>query len=156
MLQEGQDLSATNVIVLHTIYSFSDKFFLLYYVIWIVCDTQVIYRYNVYLYIYIYISTWSHKKSYLCALFSETIFTYLTARFTAVTKRNAHWEALKHRFSTWTLAHFYYIHIDTYCCVFITLLQERIAAVQNSNIQGLLLKMYVLSGWKYALHKNQP
>ncbi len=31
----------------------------------------------------------------------------------------------------WTLAHFYYVDIGTYCCVFITLLQKRIAAVMN-------------------------
>ncbi len=27
---------------------------------------------------------------------------------------------------------------------------------QNSNIQGPLLKMNVLSRWKYALHQTQP
>ncbi len=73
-------------------------------------------------------STWSHKNLYLCALFSEAVFTYLTARFATISKRNVHWVALKHRFNTWTLAHF------------ITLLQERIAADQNSNIQGPSLK----------------
>ncbi len=78
------------------------------------------------------------KNSYLCALFSETVFTYLTAHFAVVSKRNVHWVVLKHRFNTWTLARLYYFHIGTYCCVFIKLLQERIAAVQNSNIQGPL------------------
>ncbi len=65
---------------------------------------------------------------------------HLTARFTAGSKRNIHWVALKHRLNTWTLAHFYYVDIGTYCCVFITLLKKRIAAVQNSNIRGLSLK----------------
>ncbi len=72
-------------------------------------------------------------------------FAYLTARFTAVSKRNVHWVALKHRLNTWTLTHFYYIDIGTNCCVFITLLQKRIAAVQNSNIRGLSLKVNALS-----------
>ncbi len=55
-------------------------------------------------------------------------FTYLTARFAAVTKRNVHWVALKHRLNTWTLAHFYYVDIGTYCCIFMKLLQKRNAA----------------------------
>ncbi len=78
----------------------------------------------------------------------------LFSRFTAHFQR--YWVALKHRFNTWTLARFYYVHIDTYCCVFNKLLQQHIAAVQNSNIQGPLLKMYVLSSCKYALHQIQP
>ncbi len=40
---------------------------------------------------------------------------------------------------------FYYMDIGTYCRVFIMLLQKRIAAVQNSNIRGLSLKMNALS-----------
>ncbi len=72
-------------------------------------------------------------------------FMYLTARFAEVSKRNVHWVALKHRLNMWTLAHFYYVDIGTYCCVFITLLQKRIAAVQNSNIRGLSLKANALS-----------
>ncbi len=52
---------------------------------------------------------------------------------------------LKHRLNTWTLARFYYVDIGTYCCVFITLLQKRIAAVQNSNVRGLSLKVNALS-----------
>ncbi len=43
---------------------------------------------------------------------------YLTARLATVSKRNVHWVVLKHRFDTWTLAHFYYIHIDTHCCFY--------------------------------------
>ncbi len=39
---------------------------------------------------------------------------------------------------------FYYVDIGTFCCVFITLLQKRIAAVQNSNIRGLSLKVNAL------------
>jgi len=62
---------------------------------------------------------------------------YLTARFTVVSKRNVHWVVLKHRFNSGT---FYYVNIGTYCCVFIKLLQEHIAAVQNLNIWGQLLK----------------
>ncbi len=54
--------------------------------------------------------------------FLARLFTCLTAHFAAVSKKNFHWVALKHRFNTWTLAHFYYVHIGTYCCVFITLL----------------------------------
>ncbi len=42
------------------------------------------------------------------------------------------------------LGTFYYVHIGTYCSVFITLLQVRIAVVQNSNIWGPLLKMNAL------------
>ncbi len=92
--------------------------------------------------------TWSHKNSYLCALFSETVVTYLTASFAAVSKRNVHWVALKHTFNTWTCLYYvqyfvlylYYVHIGTYCFVFIKLLRERIAAVQNTNIRGPLLK----------------
>jgi len=85
--------------------------------------------------IWAFSATWTHKNSYLCALFSETIFTYLTAHFAAVSERNVHWVVLKHRFNMWTLAHFYYVHIGMYCSVFIKLLQECIAAVQNSNIR---------------------
>ncbi len=51
---------------------------------------------------------------------------------------------------------FYYVDIGTYCCVFNTLLQKRIEAVQNSNIWGLSLKVNALSCWKYALHQTQP
>ncbi len=62
---------------------------------------------------------------------------------------------------------FYYVDIGTYYCVFITLLQVHIAvfitllqvhiaAVQNSNIRGLSLKVNALSCWKYALHQTQP
>ncbi len=91
--------------------------------------------------------TWSHKNTYLCALSVRHRFTYLTARFTTVSKRNVHWVALKHRFNTWTLVHFYYVYIGTYCCVFITSLQKRIAVVQNSNIRGLSLKVNALSCW---------
>ncbi len=58
-------------------------------------------------------------------------FTYLTARFAAVSKRNVHWVVLKHRLSMWTLAHFYYVDIGTHCCVCITLLQVHIVVVQN-------------------------
>ncbi len=79
---------------------------------------------------------------YLCALSVRHRFMYLTARFTTVSKRNVHWVALKHRFNTWTLAHFYYVDIGTYWCVFIKLLQKHIVSVQNSNIQ---LKMNALS-----------
>ncbi len=53
-----------------------------------------------------------------------TVFTYITARFTAVSKRNVHWVALKHRFNTWNLAHLYYVDIGTYCCVFIKLFRN--------------------------------
>ncbi len=59
----------------------------------------------------------SHKKTYLCALSVRHRFTYLTARFAAVSKRNVHWVALKHRLNTWTLARFYLLDIGTYCCV---------------------------------------
>ncbi len=54
------------------------------------------------------------------------------------------------------LAHLYYVDIGMYCCVFITLLQEHILAVQNSNIWGPSLKINILSCWKYALHQTQP
>ncbi len=101
-------------------------------------------------------TTWSHKNTYLCALSLWHRFMYLTARFAAVSKRNVQWVALKHRLNTWTLAHFYYVDIGTYCCVFITLLQKCIAAVQNSNIRGLSLKVNALLCWKYALHQTQP
>ncbi len=104
----------------------------------------------------IFSATWSHKNTYLCQLSVRHRFTYLTARFTAVSKRNVHWLALKHRLNTWTLARFYYVDIGTYCCAFIKLLQKRIAAVQNSNIWGLSLKVNALSCWKYALHQTQP
>ncbi len=70
------------------------------------------------------------------ALFSETVFTYLTAFFAAVSKRDVHWVALKHRLNTWILAHFYYVDIGTYCCFYyVATGRLRIAAVQNSNIQ---------------------
>ncbi len=100
--------------------------------------------------------TWSHKNMYLWALSLWHSFTYLTARFTAVSKRNVHWVALKHRLNTWTLPRFYYLDIGTYCSFFITLLQVRIAAVQNENIRGRSLKVNALSCWKYALHQTQP
>ncbi len=57
---------------------------------------------------------------------------------------------------TFLLLCFYYVDIGTHCCVFIMFLQKRIAAVQNSNIQGLSLKANALSCWKYALHQTQP
>ncbi len=104
----------------------------------------------------LYCTTWSHKNTYLCALSVRHSFTHLTERLAAVSKRNVHWVALKHRLNMWTLAHFYYVDIGTYCCVFITLLQVRIAAVQNSNIRGLSLKVNALSCWKYALNQTQP
>ncbi len=81
-----------------------------------------------------YFPTWSHKNTCLCALSVRYRFMYLKAHFTAVSKRNVHRVALKHRLNTWTLARFYYVDIGTYCCVFITLLQNCIVAVQNSNI----------------------
>ncbi len=90
-------------------------------------------------------STWSHKTTYLCTLSVRRRFLYRTACFAAVSKRNVHWVALIHRLNTWTLAHFYYVDISTYCYVFITLLQKRIAAVQNSNILSLSLKANALS-----------
>ncbi len=68
-------------------------------------------------------------------------FMYLTASFTAASKRNVHWVALKHRLNIWNLARFYYVDIGTYCCVFITLLQKSFAAVHNSNIWGLSPKV---------------
>ncbi len=43
-----------------------------------------------------------------------------------------------------------------YSCVFIMLLEVRIAAVQNSKIQGVSLKINALSSWKYPLHQAQP
>ncbi len=52
------------------------------------------------------ITTWSHKNTYLCALSVRHCFTYLTGRYAAVSKRNIHWVALKHRLNTWTLARF--------------------------------------------------
>ncbi len=42
----------------------------------------------------------------------------ILCHFAAVSKRNVHWVALKHRFNTWTLAHFYYVDIGTYCCFY--------------------------------------
>ncbi len=87
----------------------------------------------------------------LCTFYRDC-FTHLTAGFTSDSKRNVHWVSLKHRFNTWTLARFYYAHIGTYCCV----LLECIVAVQDSNIQGPLLKINVLSCWKYSLHKPNP
>ncbi len=89
-------------------------------------------------------------SKYLYALSVLRRFTYLTARFSAVSKRNVHWVVLKHRHV------FYCVDIGTYCCVFITLLQIRIAAVHNSNIWGLCLKVNALSCWKYALQQTQP
>ncbi len=103
-----------------------------------------------------YFTTWSYKNTYLSALSVRHRVTYITAHFAAVSKRNVHWVALKHRLNMWTLAHFYYVDIGTYCCVFIMLLQKRIVAVQNSNIWGLSLKVNALLCWKYALHQTQP
>ncbi len=93
----------------------------------------------------IHLATWSHKNTYHFSLSVRHRFTYPTARFTTVSKRNVHWVALKHRLNTWTLARFYYLDIGTYCCIFITLLQKLIAAVQNSNIRSLSLKCNALS-----------
>ncbi len=42
-----------------------------------------------------YYATWSHKNTYICAISVRHPFMYLTARFTAVSKRNVHWVALK-------------------------------------------------------------
>ncbi len=53
----------------------------------------------------------------------------------------------------WTPARLFYVDIGTHCCVFITLLQERIAAIHNSYIKGPLLKNNSLSCWKYVLHQ---
>lgn len=40
--------------------------------------------------VFVFLTTWSHKNEYLCALFSETVFMYLTARLAGVSKRNVH------------------------------------------------------------------
>ncbi len=89
-------------------------------------------------------ATWPHKNTYLCALSVRHRFMYLTARFASVSKRIVQWVALKHRLNTWTLAHFYYLDIGTYCC-FYYVIQKSIAAIQNSNIRGLCLKVNALS-----------
>ncbi len=78
-----------------------------------------------------FLPIWSHKNAYLCALSVRHRFTFLTARFATVSKGNVHWEALKHRLNTWTLAHFYYVATGTYC--------------GGSNIRGLSLKVNALS-----------
>ncbi len=54
-----------------------------------------------------------------------------------------------------TLARFCYVDIGMYCCVFIMLLQVRIAVVHNSNIWGMSLNVNALC-WKYPLHQTQP
>ncbi len=46
----------------------------------------------------------ARKNTYLLC---DTDFTYLTAWFAAVSKRNVHWMLLKHRLNVWTLACFY-------------------------------------------------
>ncbi len=115
---------------------------------------RFIYCRNVIYLTYGKISTWSHNNTYLCALSVRHRFTYRTIRFAALSKRNVHWVALKHKLNMWTLAHFYYVDIGTYCCVFITLLQKRIALVQNSNIWGLSLK--VSSNMPYTKHNPKP
>ncbi len=43
------------------------------------------------------------------------------------------------------LLYFYYVDIGICCCVFITLLQVHIVAVQNSNIRDLSIKVNALS-----------
>ncbi len=91
------------------------------------------------------ITNWSHKNTYLCALSVRHRFTYLTARFAAVSKRNVHWVALKHRLNTWTLAHFYYSRYRYILLCFYRCYRNCIAAVQNSNIRGLSLKVNALS-----------
>ncbi len=63
-------------------------------------------------------STWSHNNTYLCALSVQHRFTYLTARFAAVSKRDVHWVALKHRLNMWTLARFYYVYRYILLCFY--------------------------------------
>ncbi len=80
---------------------------------------------------------------------------YLTAHFASF-KEKCPLSGAKTRVQYVNPGVFYYVDIGTYCCVFITLLQVRIAAVQNSYIQGPSLKINALSCWKYALHQTQP
>ncbi len=56
--------------------------------------------------------------------------TYLTARFAAVSKRNIHWVALKHRLHTGTLARFYYVDIGTYCCFYYVAIETYCAGLE--------------------------
>ncbi len=82
------------------------------------------------------IPTWSHKNTYLCVLTVRHRLTYLTVRFARSFKEKCPLSGAKTLVKYVNAGTFYYVDIDTYCCVFIALLQKRIAAVQNSNIQG--------------------
>ncbi len=53
-----------------------------------------------------------------------------------------------------TMAGFVYVDIGTYFCVFITLLQARIAEVHDSNIWAVSLKVNALSCWTYPLQRT--
>ncbi len=87
-------------------------------------------------------TTWSHKNTYLCALSVRHRFMYLTARFTSF-KEKCPLSGAKTRVK-YVNPGMFFVDIGMYCCVYTTLLQERIAAVQNSNIRGLSLKVIVL------------
>ncbi len=57
-----------------------------------------------------------------------------------------------------TLACFCYVDIGTYCCVYITLLQVRIAVVHNSNIGGCCWKgmLYHVGNIPYTKPNPKP
>ncbi len=95
----------------------------------------------------------------ICVLFCKTVFTYLTARFTTVSKIKCTLSGAKtlvqyvntgmfllgwYRYVLlfllgwyrYVLLCFYYFDMGMYCCVCIKLFQVHIAAVQNSDIRG--------------------
>ncbi len=94
-------------------------------------------------------STWSHKNTYLCALSVRHRFTYRTARFAAVSKRNVHWVSLKHRLNTWPPASFYYVDIAVFLLCFYRYVLRRFR-IQISGVYRYKLMLY------HALHQTQP
>ncbi len=73
------------------------------------------------------------KNTCLYTHFCNTVITFLIACFAAISK----WIVRECRRNTRPVSWPWHVGTGTYCCVFIMLLEERIVAVQNSNIWGV-------------------
>ncbi len=113
--------------------------FLFYYYLYLYIFSCVMF--HLYFYFFLHCPLSGPVLIYISLLIISCIIEYVTNKITLNLE---------------TLAHFHYAYIGTYCCVFIMLLQKRIAAVQNSNIWRLYIKVNDLSCWKYALHQTRP
>ncbi len=72
----------------------------------------------------------------LWQFFCSTSITYLSARFTAVSKWNVQWVALKRAFNTWPWSCFYYVGTGTYA-VFLLFCFKYILYYDSLDIKSL-------------------